>query len=61
MPLKSIRFCTAAGTQQKNIRWRYPKRYPYRVIYEVIEAERLVIVAAVLHAARQDSIWRGRV
>ena len=23
---------------RKNIRWRYPKRFPYRVIYEVIEA-----------------------
>jgi len=45
----------------KNIRWRYPKRFPYRVIYEVFEAERLVIIAAVLHAVRQDSVWRGRV
>ncbi|HEV7684572.1 MAG TPA: type II toxin-antitoxin system RelE/ParE family toxin [Pyrinomonadaceae bacterium] len=39
----------------KNIRWRYPKRFPYRVIYEVIEANHLVIIAAVVHAARQDA------
>ena len=45
----------------KNIRWRYPKRFPYRVIYEVIEGERLVIIAAVVHAARNDRVWRGRV
>lgn len=45
----------------KNIRWRYPKRFPYRVIYEVIEDKRLVIIAAVLHAARDDSVWRSRV
>lgn len=45
----------------KNIRWRYPKRFPYRVIYEVIEDKRLVIIAAVIHAVRNDRIWRSRV
>ncbi len=45
----------------KHIRWRYPDRFPYRVIYEVLEAERTVVVAAVLHAARHDRHWRRRV
>jgi toxin ParE1/3/4 len=45
----------------KNIRWRYPARFPYRVIYEVLEAERKVVVAAVLHAARHDRHWQRRV
>jgi plasmid stabilization system protein ParE len=45
----------------KNIRWRYPKRFPYRVIYEVREEERLVIIAAVIHAARHDRVWRSRI
>lgn len=45
----------------KNIRWRYPKRFPYRVVYEVIESERLVIIAAVIHAVRHDRVWRGRI
>lgn len=45
----------------KNIRWRYPRRFPYRVIYEVIQDQKLVIVAAVLHAARHERVWRGRV
>lgn len=40
----------------KNIRWRYPKRFPYRVIYEAIEDNRLVIIAAVVHAARHDRV-----
>jgi plasmid stabilization system protein ParE len=44
----------------KNIRWRYPDRFPYRVIYEVIEAEHTVKVAAVLHAARHDRQWKRR-
>jgi mRNA-degrading endonuclease RelE of RelBE toxin-antitoxin system len=45
----------------KNIRWRYPKRFPYRVIYEVIEEAHVVIVAAVIHAARHDRAWRSRI
>lgn len=45
----------------KNIRWRYPNRFPYRVIYEVNEPEQTVIVAAVLHAARHDREWQRRV
>ena len=45
----------------KNIRWRYPKRFPYRVIYAVIEQEKRVVVAAVLHAARQDRHWEKRI
>ncbi len=45
----------------KNIRWRYPKRFPYRVIYEVIEEKKMVIIAAVLHAARHDRAWQRRV
>ena len=45
----------------KNIRWRYPTSFPYRVIYEVIEHEKIVVVAAVLHAARHDREWKKRV
>ena len=45
----------------RNIRWRYPTSFPYRVIYEVIEHEKIVIVAAVLHAARHDREWKKRV
>ena len=45
---------------QKEIHWRYPERFPYRVIYEVSEVSRTVVVAAVLHAARHDSGWRKR-
>jgi plasmid stabilization system protein ParE len=45
---------------RKNIRWRYPDRFPYRVIYEVDETRQTVIVAAVLHAARHDHHWQSR-
>jgi plasmid stabilization system protein ParE len=44
----------------KNIRWRYPERFPYRIIYEVNEAERVVVVAAILHAARHERHWKKR-
>ena len=46
---------------QKNIRWRYPKSFPYRVVYEVLESERTIVVAAVLHAARRDREWEQRI
>lgn len=45
----------------KNIRWRYPERFPYRVIYEVQESEKTVVIAAVLHAARHDRHWQARI
>jgi len=45
----------------KNIRWRYPERFPYRVVYEALEEERTVIVAAVIHAARHESYWQRRI
>jgi len=45
---------------KRNIRWRYPESFPYRIIYEVDEAAKSVVVIAVLHAARHDDRWRGR-
>lgn len=44
-----------------DIRWRYPARFPYRVIYRVNEQERSLLVIAVLHAARQEKHWKRRV
>ena len=44
----------------KNIRWRYPEHFPYRVIYEVMEESRTVVVAAILHAARHERHWLHR-
>lgn len=45
---------------RRNIRWRFPKSFPFRIIYEVDEASSTVVVIAVLHAARADDRWRGR-
>jgi len=42
----------------KNLRWRYPERFPYRIIYEVDEGLGKVLVLRVVHAAREDSVWR---
>ncbi len=44
----------------KNIRWRFTDRFPYKVVYEIIEADGVIVVAAVLHAARHDRRWMGR-
>lgn len=45
----------------KNIRWRYPEHFPHRVVYEIIEPEKLIVIAAVLHASRQDWHWKSRI
>jgi toxin ParE1/3/4 len=45
---------------RKNIRWKYPERFPFRIIYEVDEAAQTVIIVAVLHAARHDRHWQHR-
>lgn len=44
----------------RNLRWRCSKRFPYRIIYEVDEPNRLVLVLRVVHAAQDDSRWRER-
>ncbi len=44
----------------KHIRWRYPERFPYRIIYRVDEGEKAVVIVAVLHAARHDRRWHER-
>lgn len=45
---------------RKNIHWCYPRRFPYRIIYEVMDAHHTVVIAAVLHAARHERHWRKR-
>ena len=42
------------------IRWLYPKRFPYRIIYHVDDSAGVVLVIAVLHAARHDRHWQQR-
>lgn len=46
---------------EMDIRWRYPERFPYRVVYRIDESTESVLVIAVLHAARQEKGWKGRV
>ena len=54
-------FANSRRHPKRDIRWRYPERFPYRVVYEVREREQAVTVVAVLHAARHDRHWRARV
>ena len=44
-----------------DIRWRYPKRFPYRIIYQINHTTESVLVIAVLHAARHESRWQDRI
>ena len=53
-------FLNARQHPQRNIRWRFPPRFPYRVVYEVIETDGIVVIAAVIHAARHERHWKKR-
>ena len=46
--------------RSKNVRWVYTARFPYRVIYQVLEAKSLVIIIAITHCARSNRSWRNR-
>jgi len=45
----------------KNIRWRLSKEFPLQSNLRSDRAEKMVVVAAVLHAARHDRQWKRRV
>ncbi|MGI9067835.1 MAG: type II toxin-antitoxin system RelE/ParE family toxin [Pyrinomonadaceae bacterium] len=45
--------------RRRNVRWFLPPRFPYRIVYRV-QGE-LIIIIAVLHAARHDRHWKERV
>jgi toxin ParE1/3/4 len=49
---------TSRRHRRRNVRWIFPKRFPYRVIYEV--EKDAVLIIAVLHAARHDRHWHSR-
>lgn len=44
--------------RRKSVRWIHPHRFPYRICYYV-EGE-TVHIFAVVHDARHDRVWRGR-
>jgi len=46
---------------KKDIHWRYADRFPYRVIYDIDDSEKIIVVVAVLHAALHDQHWIDRV
>jgi len=49
---------TSRRHRRRNIRWVFPDRFPYRIIYEVTKDT--VLIISVLHAARHDRHWRER-
>jgi plasmid stabilization system protein ParE len=53
-------YLNARRSRDREVRWRMPKRFPYRVVYEIREDEHVVLVVAVLHSARHDRHWRRR-
>jgi mRNA-degrading endonuclease RelE of RelBE toxin-antitoxin system len=43
------------------IRWRYPNKFPYKVVYSVEENTKSVVVVAVIHAARHEKALTRRI
>ncbi len=43
---------------RKQVRWAYPDRFPYRIIFRIVGDT--VVIYAVLHAARDDRHWKRR-
>jgi hypothetical protein len=48
----------AMGGLRSPVRWLYPDRFPYKVIYKIDAAGKAILVIAVLHAARHSRIGR---
>ncbi len=40
------------------IRWVFPKRFPYRIVFVV--KEDIITVLCVTHAKRHERVWRER-
>jgi toxin ParE1/3/4 len=40
------------------IRWMFPKRFPYRIVFVV--KEEIVTILCVTHAKRRRPVWKGR-
>jgi mRNA-degrading endonuclease RelE of RelBE toxin-antitoxin system len=46
---------------RRNILWRYPEKFPYKVVYSVEEETKTVVVIALIHAARHERVLRKRI
>jgi mRNA-degrading endonuclease RelE of RelBE toxin-antitoxin system len=46
---------------RRNICWRYPEKFPYKVVYSVEEEKKTVAVVALIHAARHERVLRKRI
>ncbi len=53
-------YLNARRVRQRHARMRLVRRFPYKVIYDIREGERIVKVIAIQHCARHDRHWRRR-
>ena len=44
--------------ERLGVRWFYPPRFPYRIVYRI--RGDAIVVLGVVHAARHDRVWRER-
>jgi len=46
--------------RKKDVRFAPVGRFSYFVVYEIRDLERLIVVASILHTARDERRWRKR-
>ena len=56
LPANPVIYCVRERRGQ--VRWFFPRRFPYRIVYRVNRD--LINIIAVIHAARHDRHWRER-
>ena len=47
-----------ARNRRRDVRWFFPPRFPYRIVYRV--RDELITVVAVIHSARREQHWKRR-
>lgn len=46
-------------SRRREVRWLYPRRFPYRFVYRVTNDT--IVVYAIIHASRGDEHWKKRI
>ena len=57
--LRDNPFRYSVRNRRLQVRWSYPRPFPYRIVYRVVQDT--VVIYTVLHSARDEHRWQKRV